>query len=142
MPSGSAATGAFSTLVSRKSSSSSSTRSLSSLRGRKQRARIEHVAPQPLSGPPGPDGPASRCSRTVSPMKSSGCWNVRARPFLARARHDALVTSSPCRCTSPAVGSQEARQDGEQRRFSGTVGPDQAGDAPRLDLEAHRQTAR
>ena len=46
-------------------------------------------------GARGPGAPTTRCSRTVRPMNSSGCWNVRASPRLARACGAAWVTSSP-----------------------------------------------
>ncbi len=46
---------------------------------------------------------STKCSRTVRPMKSSGCWNVRARPRPARDRGEAPLTSSPPSQTRPAL---------------------------------------
>ena len=65
----------------------------------------------------------TRCSRTVSPMNSSGCWNVRANPFLALARQEALVTSSPCRCTRPPLGRRRPDRTARSVDFPAPFGP-------------------
>ena len=122
MPSGNAATGAFSTLVSRNSSSNSSTRSLSSLEGGNNE-RGSNMSRQRRRGATRARWASIRCSRTVSPKKSSGCWNVRAKPFLARARHDALVTSSPRRCTCPAFGRRRPERTARSVDLPAPFGP-------------------
>ena len=63
-------------------------------------------------------------------MKSSGCWNVRARPLPARDRGEAPVTSCPPRTTRPAFGPQQPRQHREEGRLAGAVRADEPGDAP------------
>ena len=53
---------------------------------------------------------STRCSRTVRPRNSSGCWNVRARPRqrarLRRGARDVLAAE----VTRPAFGAEHARQ--------------------------------
>ena len=77
----------------------------------------------------------TRCSRTVSPRKSSGCWKVRARPLRARDCGLASVTSSPRSQTRPCVGRRRPDSTAEHRGLSGTVGPDEARDAAGCNVE-------
>ncbi len=65
----------------------------------------------------------TRCSRTVRPWKSSGCWNVRASPLLARARGDAWVTSSPWSHTAPALGRCKPDRTPRSVDFPAPFGP-------------------
>ena len=102
-PSGSAATGALATLVRRNSSRSPSMRSFSSA-GAGSRERGSNMSRHRRARATRARCASTRCSRTVRPRKSSGCWNVRARPRLARARGEEFVTSSPHSCTRPVFG--------------------------------------
>ena len=104
-----------------------------------QRAGIEHVhAPEAPWGDPGAMREHQMFAR-VSPMKSSGCWKVRANPFLAHARHDALVTSSPRRCAPPGVGRRSRRTARSVGFSSAPFGPTKSGDAPDLTSEPLQQ---
>ena len=137
MPRGRAATGAFSTLVSRRQLEQFVDPLVLFLARREQRTRIEHVAPQAPRGNPGPVGQhqvlAHRQSHEqLGLLERPGQPPAGPRP----ARHVGDVVTVQLDPT--AVRPQQPRQHGQQGRLPGAVRSDQAGDLPGLDLDAHR----
>ena len=78
-----------------------------------------------------------KCSRGVIPTNSSMRWNVRAMPSRARLCVGTRVRSLAVEGDRAAVGLEQAEQAVEERRLARAVGPDEADDLPRADLEAH-----
>ncbi len=66
---------------------------------------------------------STKCSRTVRPPKSSGCWKVRASPRSARRCGRARVTSSPSSRTVPAVGLRRPESTPNNVLFPAPLGP-------------------
>ena len=136
MPSGRAATGALATRCSRSSSRIRSTCSVSSFGGGNSDPE-SNMSRHNREGAVRARWATTRCSRTVRPRKSSGCWNVRANPRLARDRGEACVTSSPSSIDPAGVGPLQAREHAEQGGLPRAVRADEAGDGPGLDLDGH-----
>ncbi len=80
----------------------------------------------------------TRCSRTVNPMNSSGCWKVRASPRAARARTDAVgdvLAPQPHRSRHWAAAVRTARPAGSTFRLRWARPARRC--SPVLDLEGH-----
>ncbi len=139
-PNGSAATGALATRVSRSCSRIASICSVSAFEGgssergsnmsRHRRVRSVRAL-----------WATTRCSRTVSPKKSSGCWNVRANPRFARARGEVCVTSSPWSVTRPAIGRCSPESTANSVDFPAPLGPTRPAMAPGLTARDTSESA-
>ena len=82
------------------------------------------------------------CRARVSPANGCRIWKVRAMPSAARLCGGAPVMSAPIE--DDAARARRAAKPGdqiEQRRLAGAVRADQAGDAPRHDIEETPSTA-
>ena len=63
------------------------------------------------------------CSRTVNPVKSSGCWKVLAIPRRARFWGLVLVTSRPLSITDPPSGRVKPERQPNSVDFPAPLGP-------------------
>ena len=122
---------------SRSSSRIPSTCSVSpSAAGANSAADVEHVPPQPRRLARARCA-TTRCSRTVSPRKSSGCWNVRARPRLRsgprRGVRDVLTLEE----TRPVFGRSSPESTPSRVDFPAPFGPTSPAILPGLHVDRH-----
>ena len=87
--------------------------------------------------PPSHSRAASTLSCTLSQPKICTRWKVRRRPHRARWTALLLVMSRPPSSTRPSSGLSQARDDVEEGRLAGTVGPDEPEHLAGLELQRH-----
>ena len=81
--------------------------------------------------------PTSRFWSTVERSKSSVFWKVRAMPRPAMPEAESLQETLPVEADPAGHRIVEARDEIEQRRLSGAVGPDDGEDLALLHVERH-----
>ncbi len=79
----------------------------------------------------------ARASRTVSPENRRESWKDRPRPSRGPGRRRAVGDVRTGQPDPPRVGTEEARDDVEEGRLAGAVGPDDADDLAVLGVERH-----
>ena len=123
MPSGTDSAGRSATGPRPTSSRMSSTAAASSGESRSPNPLKSRKNPSRLWRPSRTRRATIRCSRTVSSLKSSMRWNVRANPSLARACGLLFVTSTPFRRTRPDRGRISPESTPNRVVFPAPFGP-------------------
>ena len=101
------------------------------LASRSSPVSVEHVRRQRRSSPAA-DARApcwaatSTFSNTVMPSNGRGTWYVRPIPSRQRRAASSGVIARPSNAHLPGIGRKVARDDAEQARLAGSVGPDDA----------------